>query len=113
MPKPKQPSDDFLTFETWLGFGSRAIPRLEAASILGISDSQIDRLIERGELAAFDVGQHSVRIFSRDLARYLFERRKPATRPPPESEPQEQAPAPRRRGRPRTNPVRHIQDSEK
>jgi excisionase family DNA binding protein len=111
MPKPNQPSADFLEFERWLNLGPRAIPRLEAAAILGISDSQIDRLIETGLLPAFDVGVHGVRIFSRDLARYLFERRKP-TRLPQPSESEEQAPAPRQRGRPRKGPIRSVSTTE-
>jgi hypothetical protein len=61
----------------------RAYSRLEAADIIGVSESGIDRLIGCGALPAFAPSKRKVTIARSDLARFMWERerRTPLKRP--------------------------------
>jgi excisionase family DNA binding protein len=82
-----------------------AYSRLEAAKIIGVSESGIDRLIANGELPAFSPSKRVVTITRQDLARFMWARersRQPdRPKPPDKSIPRSES---HRHGRARTLP---------
>jgi excisionase family DNA binding protein len=93
-------SDELEALILRLGLVKPSYSRLEAAAILGVSESGIDRLLHAGTLASFAIGER-VTIVRNDLAKFMFERERGYTHRRLLPEPKPQTEKPRRPGRPR------------
>jgi hypothetical protein len=107
------PQSDSETDEAFAAFArglnlAPAYNKAGARSVLGKSDSAIDRLVRGGQLPAYRIGTQQLTFLGVDLARVLWRARvHPTPLPAPQKTMIKQTP-PRPRGRPRSSPVRRV-----
>jgi hypothetical protein len=109
---PQPTPNDIAALIERLELHEPAYSRLEAAKIVGVSESGIDRLIASGALPAFSPSKRVVTISRRDLARFMWARER---RRQPEQSKQDTKPkaAGQPRGRARRLPRLTVQGSER
>jgi hypothetical protein len=76
-PFPIFDDADFAAFERRFGLGRRSYSKRETQKILGVGESQLDRLIREGALQPFVIGSQKHTFWATDIARLMFARRPP------------------------------------